>query len=143
MSRELRRYGGWSWLRDDGLPLDNVNDFLDSGADFLFDSVFSPAAEHALLTGDAGLARFMADEALRLKIDFRRLVHVMPAHDGINYSLPHLAGLAAAPGAEKAPLFRSSIQSACRPWRERPLPPPYRTTACTARGPGSPRWLSA
>jgi trehalose synthase len=136
MSRELRRYGGWSWLRDDDLPLNNVNDFLGSGADFLFDSVFSPAAEHALLTGDANLARFMADEALRLKIDFRRLVHVMPAQDGINYALPHLAGLAAAPGAENAPLFRSSIQTAMHAVAGKTTPAPVEDNRLYSTGPG-------
>ncbi len=114
MSREIRRYGGWAWVRDDDLPLNALNDFLRSGTDFIFDSVFSPAAEHALLTGDAGLARFMADELIRLRIDARRLVHTTPAQDGINYSLPHLSGLAAGSGGEKAASFRQSVQGAMR-----------------------------
>lgn len=114
MSREIRRYGGWSWVRNEDLSLTNLRDFLYSGTDFIFDSVFSPAAEHALLTGDASLARFMADEALRLQIDMRRLVRATPAQDGVNYSLPHLAYLAAGPGGEKAASFRRSIQQAMR-----------------------------
>lgn len=92
MSREIRRYGGWSWLRDDNLSIANMRDFLGAGADFIHDGVFSPGAEHALLTGDASLLRLMADEALRLNIDGRRLVHVMPGQDGINYSLSGLSG---------------------------------------------------
>lgn len=114
MSREIRRYGGWSWVRDDDLPLNIVRDYLASGVDFMFDSVFSPSGEHALLTGDASLARYMADEALRLKIDMRRLVHVMPAQDGVNYSLPHLGYLAAGAGGERAASFRSGVQGAMR-----------------------------
>lgn len=114
MSREIRRYGGWSWVRDDDLPLDSLNAFLRSGTDFIFDSAFSPAAEHALLTGDAGLARFMADELIRLRVDTRRLVHATPAQDGINYGLPHLSLLAAGSGGEKAASFRQSIQGDMR-----------------------------
>ena len=114
MSREIQRYGGWSWVRDDDLPLDSLNSFLRSGTDFIFDSAFSPAAEHALLTGDAGLARFMADELIRLRIDTRRLVHATPAQDGINYSLPHLSLLAAGSSGEKAASFRQSVQGAMR-----------------------------
>lgn len=114
MSREIRRYGGWSWVRDNDLPLNAVRDYLAAGVDFVFDSVFSPAGEHALLTGDASFARFMADEALRLNIDTRRLVHVMPAQDGINYSLPYLGYLAAEAGGSRAASFRSSVQGAMR-----------------------------
>ena len=124
MSREIRRYGGWSWARDDDLSLNNVRDYLSSGVDFIFDSVFSPAAEHALLTGDASLARFMADEALRLNIDMRRLVHTTPAQDGINYSLPHLAFLAAGAGGERAASFRGAVQGAMRSRASRMNPVP-------------------
>ena len=114
MSREIRRYGGWTWLRDDDLPLNALNRFTGSGTDFIFDSVFSPASEHALLTGDASLVRFMADEMIRLRVDGRRLVHTLLAQDGINYSLPHLSYLAAGSGGAKAAAFRQSIQGAMR-----------------------------
>jgi trehalose synthase len=112
MGREINRYGAWSWVRDDGLPLNVLGDFLASGVDYIFDGVFSPAAEHALLTGDAGAARFMADEALRLGLDFSRLAHVMPAQDGINYTLPYLAGGGA--DGEKAAALRDAVRSAVR-----------------------------
>lgn len=114
MSREVRRYGGWSWLRDDNLALHSLRDVLSSGTPFVQDGVFSPAAEHALLTGDASLIRFMADEAMRLGIDARRLVHGMPNQDGINYSLPHLAYLSKGSGGQKAADFRSAIQGGMR-----------------------------
>lgn len=112
MSREIKRYGGWSWVRDDDLPLDSLNRFLLGGTDFIFDSAFSPAAEHALLTGDASLARFMADELIRLNVDARRLVHASPAQEGINYSLPYLSYLASHGSGDKAAAFRQQIQSA-------------------------------
>ncbi|MDR1360028.1 MAG: hypothetical protein LBJ82_03510 [Deltaproteobacteria bacterium] len=102
LSREIRRYGGWSWLRGDALPLPALREFLRAGTDFVQDAAFSPAAEHALLTGDASLLRFMADEVLRLKIDTRRMVQTMPAEEGLNYALPHLRWLAAGPGGETA-----------------------------------------
>jgi hypothetical protein len=136
MSRELRRFGGWSWLRDDGLSLDDAKNFLSFGADFLFDCVFSPAAEHALLTGDADLARFMADEALRLNIDFRRLVHVMPAQDGINYSLSHLRRLEDGGGGEKAEMFRFSLQNSMRVVANRLSPSPLQGSRLYSSGPG-------
>ncbi|MDL2216535.1 hypothetical protein LJB81_02235 [Desulfovibrio sp. OttesenSCG-928-M14] len=112
MGREIRRYGGWSWVRDDNLPLSGLSGFLSSGTDFITDSAFSPGAEHALLTGDADLLRYMADESLRLNIDGRRLVHVMPAQDGINYSLPHISLLASS--SDKAASFRQSVLGAMR-----------------------------
>ncbi len=109
MSREIRRYGGWSFVRDTELTLQSVNEFIRSGADFVYDSAFSPAAEHALLTGDATLAKFMADELLRLRVDTRRLVHAMPSQDGINYSLPHLSYLATTAGEQAARLRQHTI----------------------------------
>lgn len=109
LSREIRRYGGWSWVRDDNLPLTAVADFLRSGTDFIYDSAFSPAAEHALLTGDTTLANFMADEILRLNVDSRRLVHTTPAQDGINYSLPYLRYLESTSVGVEAGNFRRAI----------------------------------
>ena len=126
MSREIRRYGGWSWMRDDDLPLPAVNEFLRAGTDFIFDSAFSPAGEHALLTGDAGFARFMADEVLRLRIDTRRLVHTLPTQDGINYTLPHLGYLASRSSGAKAGPFRQSLQGAMRSVASRQNPVPVK-----------------
>ncbi|MDR0826714.1 MAG: hypothetical protein LBN33_02390 [Desulfovibrio sp.] len=135
MGREIHRYGAWNWLRDDNLPLNVFRDFLSSGVDFLFDGVFSPASEHALLTGDAALARFMADEALRLGIDASRLVHVMPAQDGINYSLPYLGHLAAT-GDEKAAALRDSARSAMRAAISSLNPAPVQDSHFYSTGPG-------
>ena len=98
LSREIRRYGAWAWLRDE-TPLFFLRDVLYSGPDFALDSVFSPGAEHALLTGDATLLQTMADEALRHGIDIRRLAHVMPGQDGISYALPHLSDIVSRSGS--------------------------------------------
>jgi trehalose synthase len=133
MGREITRYGAWSWVRDDGLPLNVLGDFLASGVDYIFDSVFSPAAEHALLTGDAGPARFMADEALRLGLDFSRLAHVMPAQDGINYALSYLAGEAASDGKQAA-LPSDSVRSAMLAAAGKNSPAPVRDNRLYATG---------
>jgi trehalose synthase len=131
MGREISRYGAWSWVRDDGLPLNVLGDFLASGVDYIFDSVFSPASEHALLTGDAEAARFTADEALRLGVDFSRLVHVMPAQDGINYALPSLAGA----GSEKAVALRDAVRAAMRAAAGKNAQAPVQDNRLYATGP--------
>lgn len=94
IGREVRRYGGWTWLRDE-LPLTHIADFASDGPDFIYDSALSPGVEHALLTGDATLLRYMIDELARLKIDFKHLVHSSASQDGISYSMPHLLDAAA------------------------------------------------
>ncbi len=134
MSREVHRYGGWTWLRDDDLNLEAMRRVLQSDTDFVFDAAFSPAAEHALLTGDATLLRFMGDELLRLRIPAHRLVHVMPAQDGINYALPHLSKLAAsAPGAER---LRQHTLQAMRAAVAGQNPVPVANNTLYSNGPG-------
>ena len=90
LSREIRRYGGWSWLKDE-IPLSLMLNLMPNGPDFFQDSIFSPGIEHALLSGSPRLLSLMVDDALALGIDMRRLVHTMPGDDGINYAMPHLA----------------------------------------------------
>ena len=109
MSREIRRYSGWSWIRNEDLPLIAVNEFLDAGVDYVLDSAFNPAAEHALLTGDAELLRFMTDELLRLRVDTSRLVHATPAQDGISYDLAHLRILASQGNAAAQTLYNDTL----------------------------------
>ncbi|MCL1985482.1 MAG: LysM peptidoglycan-binding domain-containing protein, partial [Betaproteobacteria bacterium] len=98
IGREVRRYGAWTWLEDE-LSLNQTQAFLRQGPDFAVDTVSSPGAEHALLTGDAELVRFMYDEALRIGLDQRRLVRRLPDERGLSYALPHLCSLANAPAA--------------------------------------------
>jgi hypothetical protein len=54
----------------------------------------------------------MADEILRLNIDASRLVHTMPAQDGINYSLPYLRYLESTAVGDSARTFRRDILEA-------------------------------
>lgn len=93
IARQSRAYGSRSWLRDD-LPLPAARALMDNGPDLFQDNVFSPAAEHALLCGDASLLNFMADEAISAGLDWRRLVHGSISHEGVGYALPHLRYLA-------------------------------------------------
>jgi hypothetical protein len=74
LSRQIRSYGGWSFLRD-ALPLAVLPDFLENGPDFALDGIGSPLAEQSLLTGDVRPLRLMLDEALQAGLDFKRLAH--------------------------------------------------------------------
>lgn len=96
LARQSRIYGSHAWLKDE-LPMPLLRQAMQNGPDLVHDSVLSPAAEHALLTGDASLLNFMADEAVNFEIDWSRLVHAGAAHEGINYALPHLVYMANLP----------------------------------------------
>ena len=93
ISREIRRYGGWAWLKDE-LPLSLVYAMFSEGPDFFRDSVFSPGIEHSLLTGSTVLLHAMLDDALALGLDMRRFVHATTGEEGVSYRLPHLAEVA-------------------------------------------------
>ena len=110
MSREINRYGGWAWAQDRGLSINDMRLFQSAGVNFVTDHALSPAAEHALLTGDASLLRFMADAMIAAGIDASRLVHTMPMHDGLDYRLPSLASSAAA-GNEEARELLARVRS--------------------------------
>ncbi len=85
IGQEVRRYGGWSW-QEDRLPLDMLSAFqTETSLDFITDTLTSPGAEHALLTGDAENLKASIAEGLRLGIDDARLVHVLPGKDGVIY----------------------------------------------------------
>lgn len=95
MGQEVRRYGGWSWQQD-RLPLDMLRAFQGETAfDFITDTMTSPGAEHALLTGDAGYLKASIARGLELGIDGARLVHILPGKDGVIYR-PALRGPAGA-----------------------------------------------
>jgi trehalose synthase len=116
LGRETRRYGGWTWQRD-RLPLPLLARTLHESADVAEDTVTSPAAEHALLTGDARPLRALLDDALRLGIDMRRLVHATPGPEGVDYALPQLAPGMLPPGAaagDGLPGLADDMRSAMR-----------------------------
>lgn len=93
LSREVRRYGGWSWLVDE-IPLSQVAALMPKGPDFFLDHIFSPAVEHALLTGSTQLLEHLTDDALILGLDMRRFVHATAGERGVSYVLPHLSDVA-------------------------------------------------
>ena len=93
VSREIRRYGGWAWLKDE-LPLSLIYTLTPEGPDFFRDSVLSPGIEHALLTGSTTLLNTMLDDALALGLNMRRFVHATSGEEGISYKLPHLMEVA-------------------------------------------------
>lgn len=116
LGRETRRYGGWAWQRD-RLPLPLLARTLHESTDVAEDTVTSPAAEHALLTGDARPLRALLDDALRLGIDMRRLVHATPGPEGVDYALPQLAPGMLPPGAaagDGLPGLADDMRSAMR-----------------------------
>ena len=85
IGQEVRRYGGWSWQQD-RLPLDMLAEFQnETSFDFVTDTVTSPGAEHALLTGDASYLKASIARALELGIDDSRLVHILPGKNGVIY----------------------------------------------------------
>ena len=114
LGRETRRYGGWAWQRD-RLPLPLLARTLQESTDVAEDTVTSPAAEHALLTGDARPLRALLDDALRLGIDMRRLAHTTPGPDGVDYALPQLAPGMLPPGAAAGtPTLADDMREAMR-----------------------------
>ncbi len=111
LSREIRRYGSWSWLRDNNLTISAIGSFLGTGTNFVTDNIFSPSAEHALLTGDAGYLKFMADKLIATKIDTRKLVHAGPAEEGLSYAMPHLNYLSYVENDPKAAQMLSKVMT--------------------------------
>ncbi|MEG2173217.1 MAG: hypothetical protein RRY29_08130 [Desulfovibrionaceae bacterium] len=82
LSREIRRYGGWS-MQADVFPPRLTKAILDTGVDFTTDSITAPTAEYALLTGDTLPLQQALKNSLAAGVDHTRLVR----------SLPHYAGL--------------------------------------------------
>lgn len=125
MGREIRRCGGWSWLRDSNLTLPALADFLNAETDLVYDSVFSPATEHALLTGDASLLRYMADQLLASRLDTRRLVHAMPDENGLTYALPHVSYMASVMLSQEAEGLRTKTLFEARSLADLQSPSPF------------------
>lgn len=80
LTREIRRYGGWSIQRD-YLPAALNAQILEAGPDFISDNITSPAAEYALLTGDTAPLREML--AASKNLDHRRLMRGLPGPEGV------------------------------------------------------------
>ena len=91
LSREVRRYGGWS-VQLDPLPLLSSDATSrrfapqHSGADFMADSVTFPAAENALRSGDATALREALAQSLSAGLDQRRLARRVAGFQGLPQS---------------------------------------------------------
>lgn len=83
LGREIRRYGGWSAQRD-LVPPEHLSRILRTGVDFTADTVTMPAAEYALLTGDAEPLKASLAAALADNLDQRRLLRTLPATGGLS-----------------------------------------------------------
>lgn len=83
LSREISRYGGWS-MQGDIFPPGLTAAILRTGVDFTTDSITSPLAEYALLTGDALPLKQALKDSLQAGIDHRRLVRSLPHYRGLD-----------------------------------------------------------
>lgn len=104
LASQSRAYGSNSWIKDE-LPMPIARELMQNGPDAV-QGMFTPAAEHALLTGNASLLNFLQDEALNFGLDWSRLVHSSVGHEGLSYALPHLRYLASPPPSARIQSFR-------------------------------------
>ena len=91
LAREVRRYGGWSYLQD-SLPLPLLSTMLQRGPDFAINHAGSVGAQLALLTGDITMLATSLNAMHALHIDRSRLIHTIQPAGGVDLSLLHLAG---------------------------------------------------
>lgn len=84
----VRKLGGWSF-QELNLTLDSVKAFSEYGPDLSYDFISRPALQHAVLTKDATLLRFMLDLMKQYEINPKSLIHDMQNHDEITYELVH------------------------------------------------------
>lgn len=82
ISREIQRYGA-SAVEREWLPAEQMAQFQLAGADFVMDGITSPAAEEALLTGDASRLRENFDAASRFNVEQARVSRVISNNDGL------------------------------------------------------------
>lgn len=83
LSREIRRYGGWS-MQADVFPPSLTSAILSTGVDFTLDTITSPTAEYALLTGDTQPLKEALKASLNAGVDHRRLVRTLPHYKGLD-----------------------------------------------------------
>lgn len=72
LGREIHRYGGWA-MQDDVLPPSLTPAVLATSVDFTRDTVTSPAAAYALLSGDAAPLAALLRASLAAGVDHSRL----------------------------------------------------------------------
>lgn len=70
----------------DRLPASTLAAQMDAGADFVMDSLSTPLAEYAVLTGDAAPLREAFDQALRQNVEQRRLIRPLTLSNGVRFA---------------------------------------------------------
>lgn len=71
-AREVHRYGGWA-MQDDVLPPSLTPTVLATAVDFTRDTITSPAAAYALLSGDVAPLNALLRASLAARVDHSRL----------------------------------------------------------------------
>lgn len=85
-AREVHRYGGWA-VQADALPPSLLAPVLRMGVDFSRDGLTAPAAEYALLSGDAGPLARLLRQALESGLDQTRLARGLHGWQGVDWRL--------------------------------------------------------
>lgn len=85
-AREVHRYGGWA-VQADALPPSLLAPVLRMGADFSRDSLTAPAAEYALLSGDAAPLARLLRQAQENGLDQSRLARGLHGWQGVDWRL--------------------------------------------------------
>lgn len=85
-SREVHRYGGWA-VQADALPSSLLAPVLHMGVDFSRDSLTAPAAEYALLSGDAAPLARLLRQARENGLDQSRLARGLHGWQGVDWRL--------------------------------------------------------
>lgn len=85
-AREVHRYGGWA-VQADALPPSLLAPVLGMGLDFSRDSLTAPAAEFALLSGNAGPLARQLRRAQEAGLDQSRLARGLHGWQGVDWRL--------------------------------------------------------
>lgn len=83
-AREVHRYGGWA-MQDDVLPPSLIPAVLATAVDFTRDTITSPAAAYALLSGDAGPLGALLRASLAAHVDHSRLARGLHDWQGVDW----------------------------------------------------------
>ena len=94
LSREIRRYGSWSLLRD-AYPARQIPQLQAAGVDFVPDTITSPALEYAMLSGNARPLTQALQSSLEQNVDHSRLWRTAADGEGIRFGLASLSGMEA------------------------------------------------
>lgn len=85
-AREVHRYGGWA-VQADALPPSLLAPVLRMGVDFSRDGLTAPAAEYALLSGDAAPLARLLRQAQEDGLDQSRLARGLHGWQGVDWRL--------------------------------------------------------